>query len=123
MDKARKKELQQEYMNAKHPMGIFSIRCKLNNKCYIQTTPDLRGVMNGAYVRLAGGRHPNKELQKEWNEYGEDNFNVEILEQLQYDEKDEEKSDYSEELEVLQMIWEEKLQKENLEFYKKRLTE
>lgn len=122
MDKNRKKELQQQYMQAKHPMGVFIIRSKVNNKCHIQSTPDLRGVMNGAYVRLAGGRHPYKELQQEWNEYGAGNFEIEILEQLQYDEKDEEKSDYSEELALLQMIWEEKLAGQNVEFYKKRIT-
>ncbi|EMS69331.1 GIY-YIG nuclease family protein [Ruminiclostridium cellobioparum] len=122
MEKARKKELQQQYMQAKHPMGVFIIRSKVNNKCYIQSTPDLRGVMNGAYVRLDGGRHPNKELQKEWNEFGAGSFEIEILEQLQYDEKDEEKSDYSEELTLLQMIWEEKLAGRNMEFYKKRIT-
>ncbi len=121
MDKSRKKELKQQYTEMKHPMGVFIIRCKLNNKCYIQATNDLRGVMNGAYARLAGGRHPNKELQKEWAEYGPDNFSAEILEQLKYDEKDPDKTDYSEELTLLQMIWEEKLIGEKLEFYQKRL--
>ncbi len=123
MDKTRKKELQQQYMNSKHPMGIFTVRCKANNNCYIQTTPDLKGVMNGAKVRLDGGRHPNKELQKEWNEFGADNFTIEILEQLQYDEKDEVKTDYSQELDILRMIWEEKLAAEGKKFYRKRLTE
>ena len=36
----------------KKPMGIFIIRSKVNNKCYIQTTQDLKGVMNSAVVRL-----------------------------------------------------------------------
>ncbi len=121
MDKTRKKELQKQYMNAKHPMGIFIVRCKANNKCYIQTTSDLRGVMNGAYVRLTGGRHPNRELQKEWDELGEENFTIEILEQLQYNENDDGKTDYSEELDILRMIWEEKLAAESKVLYKKSL--
>jgi hypothetical protein len=101
-------------------MGIFIIRSKVNNKCYIQATPDLRGVMNGAKVRLESGMHPYKELQKEWNEFGSENFTIDILENLEYD-KDEAKTDYSEELALLQMIWEEKLAKENIEFYAKRI--
>ena len=52
--------------------------------------------------------------------YGPDNFVIEILENLEYD-KDESKTDYSEELEVLQMIWEEKLSRENMLFYKKKI--
>lgn len=36
-----------------------------------------------------------------------------ILENLEYD-KDESKTDYTEELALLQMIWEEKLAKENI---------
>jgi hypothetical protein len=122
MDKSRKKELQQQYTEMKHPMGVFIIRCKLNNKYYIQSTPDLRGVMNGAYVRLDGGRHPYKELQKEWSEFGRENFSVEILEQLPYDEKDPDKSDYSEELALLEMIWDEKSKAQDWEAYQKRLV-
>ncbi len=122
MDKARKKELQQEYANTKQPMGVFIVRGKSNNKCYIQATPDLKGVMNGTYVRLLNSRHPNRELQKEWNELGEESFVIEILEQLPYDEKDQEKEDYSQELALLQIIWEEKLAGEDKIFYMKRLT-
>ena len=116
----RKKELKEQYKLMKPLMGIFIIRCKLNNKCHIQIANDFRGVMNGARVRLAGGMHPNRELQKEWTQYGAGSFIIEILENLEYD-KDESKTDYSEELALLQMIWEEKLAKENMEFYKKRI--
>ncbi|MGE5415435.1 MAG: GIY-YIG nuclease family protein [Acidobacteriota bacterium] len=116
MDK--KRELKQQYKQMKHPMGIFIVRCKLNNKCYLQTTQDLRGVMNGALARLHSGFHPFVELQKEWTEFGADNFTMEILEQLEYDDS---KIDYTDDLELLQMMWEEKLAKENMEFYKKRI--
>ena len=116
----RKKELKEQYKQMRPPMGVFIIRSKVNNKCYIQTANDFRGVMNGARVRLAAGMHPNRELQKEWNEFGAENFSIEILEELEYD-KDESKTDYNEDLALLQMLWEEKLTKENLEFYKKRI--
>lgn len=120
MDKTRKKELTEQYKQMKKPMGVFIIRCNKNNKCYIQATADLKGVMNGAFVRLQGKFHPYKELQKEWNEYGADNFTMEILEQLKYDD-DEAKTDYSEELELLRMIWEEKLSRQGLVLYKKHV--
>lgn len=116
----RKKELKMQYKLAKPEMGIFAIRSKVNNKCYIQATQDLRGVINGAKARLGGGMHPNRELQKEWTDFGAESFTIEILENLQYD-KDESKTDYAEELTLLQMIWEEKLAKANIELYKKRI--
>lgn len=120
MDKARKKELTDQYKRSKPQMGVFIIRCNGSNKCYIQSTKDLRGMMNGAEVRLAAGMHPNRELQKEWNSLGAANFTIEILETLEYDQ-DETKTDYSEELALIQVIWEEKLAKEKMEFYKKRI--
>ncbi|MEA4847752.1 MAG: GIY-YIG nuclease family protein [Clostridiaceae bacterium] len=116
----RKKELKLQYKQTKPEMGIFIIRSKVKNKCYIEATKDLRGRINGAKVRLDAGMHPNKELQKEWSGSGSENFTVEILENLEYD-KDESKTDYTEELALLQMIWEEKLQKENMEFYRKSI--
>ena len=116
----RKKELKLQYKQTKPQMGIFIIRCKVNNKYYIQATQDLRGVINGAKARLGGNMHIYKELQKEWNEFGCENFTIEILEDLEYD-KDESKSDYTEELKLLEMIWEDKLAAENMQLYKKRI--
>lgn len=114
----RKRELKLQYKQMKPPMGIFIIRSKVNNKCYIQTARDFRSAINGTKVRLASGMHPNRELQKEWNDFGAENFMIEILQNLEYDEL---RIDYTEDLALMQMIWEEKLAKENMEFYKKRI--
>lgn len=116
----RRKELKLKYRQMKPEMGIFIIRSKINNKYFLRATGDLRGVINGTTARLKGGSHPNGELQKEWNEFGSENFIIETLEKLEYD-RDESKTDYSEELELMQMIWEEKLAGENLVSYKKKV--
>lgn len=121
MDKSRKKELIAQYKQMRPQMGVFIIRSKANKKCYLQATQDLRGVINGAKARLEGGFHPNRELQKEWKEYGKEQFIIEILENLEYDKDDEAKTDYKEELALLQMIWEEKLAGQGMELYKKRI--
>lgn len=118
MDRQRKKELQQQYKQMRPQMGIFIIRSQVSNKCYIEATQDLKGTMNGAQFKLETGSHPNRELQKEWNEFGLEKFSVEILETLEYD-KDESKTDYKEDLALLKMIWEENLAKENMVLYKK----
>jgi hypothetical protein len=114
----RKNELKQQYKILKPEMGIFIIRSKTNNKYYLHSTNNLKGVMNGDLFKLSAGGHRIRELQKEWKEAGEENFIVEILEKLDYQE-DENKTDYSQELELLEMIWEEKLAKENCVLYKK----
>jgi len=49
-----------------------------------------------------------------------DHFNLEVLETLSYD-GDESRTDYTEELALLQMIWEENLAGEGMEFYRKRV--
>ena len=47
-------------------------------------------------------------MQRDWKQYGEEAFEFKVLEYLKYDEKDD-KSDYGEELEILKMMWLEKL--------------
>lgn len=90
----------------------------MNNRCYIEATQNLKGAINGAKFKLDAGVHPNRELQREWKEFGEDQFIIEILENLEYEE-DDSRTDYKEDLALLQMIWEERLSKEGREFYKK----
>ncbi|KJS83827.1 MAG: hypothetical protein JM58_11900 [Peptococcaceae bacterium BICA1-8] len=114
----RKKELKAQYKEMRPEMGIFIIRSEVNKKCYIETTQNLRGTLNRTKFQLGANSYPNRELQKEWNDFGAENFTIEILENLEYD-KDESKTDYTEDLALLQMMWEEKLLKQKLEFYKK----
>lgn len=112
----RKKQLKQQYQEMKPDMGIMAVRSKCSNKCFLQTTQNLRGTINSTRFKLEAGIHPNRELQQDWNKFGEDCFFIEILEQLEYDQ-DETKTDYTEELAILQMVWEEKLMKQKMEFY------
>lgn len=114
----RKKELKEQYRQMKPQMGVFIIRSHAGNKCFIEGTQNLKSRINATRFKLAAGAHPNRELQKEWKDFGEENFTIEILENLPYD-KDESKTDYTEDLALLQMLWEEKLSQQCLKFYKK----
>jgi hypothetical protein len=120
MDKARKKELKEQYKVMKPDMGVFMISSRVTKKCHIQATKDLKGVINGSRAKLQAGVHPNLELRQEWKELGSENFTIEILEHLDYQE-DKEQADYSDELAILQMEWEEKLLKDGWQLYKKRI--
>ena len=89
-------------------MGIFQVKSKVSNKILLDTSQNLKGYINRTRFQLNAGSHPNVELQREWKEEGEDSFIIEILEILEYD-KDESKTDYKEELEVMKYVWKEKL--------------
>jgi hypothetical protein len=117
----KSKELKRQYKMTRPDMGIFKISAEGTGKVYLQTTQDLRGTMNGAIVRLNGGMHPWRELQQDWTALGAERFKMEILERLPYDEKDEMKTDYSEDLKILEMLWVDKLKAEGLTLYQKRI--
>ncbi|NLP36613.1 MAG: GIY-YIG nuclease family protein [Firmicutes bacterium] len=112
----RRKELKAMYKQMKPEMGLFLLQSKTTQKCYLEGTQDLKGSINSAKFKLNFGNHPKKELQQDWKKYGEADFTIEVLETLQYD-KDETKTDYSEELAILKFLWEEKLQQKGLTFY------
>lgn len=116
LDKQRKKELQQQYKQMKPDMGIFVVRNKQTGKSHLVTSQNLKGKMNSVRFQLNFGNYPKRELQRDWTTLGEDRFEMEILEKLKYD-KDESKTDYSEELDILQMMWEEKMAKEGTALY------
>lgn len=104
----RKKTLKQQYIQVKPQMGILGIKSKSSGKCYIESAHNVKGIINSNSFKLNENMHRSKELQSEWNEMGEENFSIEILEVLEYD-KDGLKTDYSEELALLKQLWEEKL--------------
>jgi hypothetical protein len=104
----RRRELKLQYRETRREMGIFVIRSKANGKCFVEATQDLRSRINSTRFKLGAGVHPHRELQTEWSGLGEDNFSFEVLETMAYD-KDEAKTDYSEDLAVLQSFWQAEL--------------
>lgn len=104
----RKKELKRQYLQMKPAMGVFTISNMVTGEVYLEATKDLKSRMNSTPFKLNAGSHPNRPLQRQWREYGEGNFKMEVLDTLEYDE-DDDKRDYSDDLEVLRTIWEERL--------------
>ncbi len=116
----RKKELKEQYKQMKTEMGIFVVKNKSKNKYLLVTTHNLKGMMNRVRFQLKSGGHPNMELQKDWKESGAENIKIEILEILEYD-KDESKTDYTEELNIMEIMWQDKMSQNNMESYKVRI--
>ena len=59
--------------------GVYCIRCKVNNKAYIGSSVDIKKRWNDHKGALRRGKHPNKQLQEDYNKYGADNFLYTIL--------------------------------------------
>ena len=77
-----KKEIKEEYKLMKHPSGVFQIKNLINNKIFISSSTELDTVWNSQKFKLNLGIHPNKNLQSDWKESGEDNFKYEIISEL-----------------------------------------
>jgi hypothetical protein len=59
--------------------GVFQIRNKINNKIFIGSCRNVKSL-NGIKFQLNNGSYTNISLQKEWSEFGENEFEFEILE-------------------------------------------
>lgn len=58
---------------------IYMIKCKPNNKVYIGKTSNPRQRLKEHATGLRAKRHPNKELQEDYNKYGDENFFMQVL--------------------------------------------
>lgn len=58
---------------------IYEIRNLINNKVYIGSTSNLMYRRNSHLNLLRKNSHYNPLLQRAWNKYGEDNFQMDIL--------------------------------------------
>lgn len=71
----------------KKEKGIYSIHCIENNKYYIgQTIDSLENRWWSSKSSLKGGYYHLYDLQEDWNKYGENAFEFEIVHILKEDE-------------------------------------
>ena len=103
-----RKEINREYKERVKPSGVFQIKNMANAKVLLGSSLNLEGSLNKHRFMLRINSHPNKELQKDWNELGLDQFTFEILETVPI--KDDPNFNLKDELTLLEEIWLEKLQ-------------
>lgn len=103
----RRAELRQLYKDEKIQAGVYQIKNTVNQKVLVLSTTNLKTI-NGKKFSLEMGSFINKELQKEWKEFGEEAFVFEVLEVLKT-EKDEH-IDVKDALKKLEQKWLDKLQ-------------
>jgi hypothetical protein len=102
----QRKQLLEQYKEIKIEAGVYQIKNTVNNKVFIDVTPDLRSL-NGKTFTLVMGTHVNKLLQNDWNEFGQEAFVVEALEVLKPSEN--QYVELKDELKKLKDIWLKKL--------------
>lgn len=78
---------------SKDMIGIYEIYNKINNKRYIGQSTHLRVRLLKHLNFLRKNKHQNKHLQTSWNKYGEDKFEIHILELCAVEDLDK-KEDY-----------------------------
>jgi len=98
-------------------MGVYQIKNKRNGKLLIGSTKNLLGKINSHRFQLKNNLHTNKEMQKEFNEIGEEGFSFDILDHLE--PREDLNYDYTEELKTLEAMWLEKLRPFNEKGYNK----
>lgn len=59
--------------------GIYCIKNRINNKCYIGQSVDLNRRKHVHFYMLRKNRHPNAHLQAAFNRYAEDSFYFTVL--------------------------------------------
>jgi len=105
MDKAAAKL---EYKLSHRPMGVFEIRNTANGKVFVDSSLNIPGKINRHKFQLNAGAHPSKELQRDWNDLGENCFEFETLEDVL--PRPDSNYDYAADIETLEDLWLEKLE-------------
>ncbi|MBL0331358.1 MAG: GIY-YIG nuclease family protein [Chlorobi bacterium] len=98
-----KKEIKEEYRTKKFKIGVFQIRNVVNGKVDIDGSIDLEAIWNRKRMELNFGNHRNDYLQKEWKEFGEDNFKYEVLSEIKQTEG--ENIDFKNEVKLLAQLY------------------
>ena len=63
--------------------GIYKIINKINGKYYVGSSRDIYGKRGRWYkhkIELTKNRHYNPHLQRAWNKYGENHFELQVIE-------------------------------------------
>jgi hypothetical protein len=113
-----KKKLKEEYKTVVQPKGIFALRNTENGKVFLGSSLNLKNKDLTLKMSLNNGNHFNFALQEDWNKCGEDAFIYEVLETLEL--KDDTTYNYSEDLEILEMLWVDKFRPLSEKTYNKK---
>lgn len=110
-----RKDLIRQYKETQQPAGIYRVRNNRAKKSLIGPSRNLPGMLNRQLFQLKNGSHPDRELQKDWNDLGPVAFTIDILDELE--QSDDPVRDVAADLDALQLMWLEKLEAAGELFY------
>jgi hypothetical protein len=87
MDKAKRKQLTAEYQERERSMGVYQIKNNANGKIFVGGSTNLDALWGKEQFVLNMDTHSNQELQKEWKQFGGENFSFLILETVKLEQK------------------------------------
>ena len=97
-----KKQLKEVYKETPIEAGVFTLTNKRNGKVFVGSFNNLKRL-NGFQFMLKTNTHNNKALQADYNTFGVDAFDIEVVEYLK--KKEEGYFDAKKELEKLEDKW------------------
>jgi group I intron endonuclease len=103
-----RKEAIRAYKEAPRPAGVFQIKNLVSGKVYLGSSLNLNGPINRAKFELKNRMNRIEQLQKDYDELGDEKFSFDILEVVT--PKDDPDFNLEDELTLLEEIWIEKLQ-------------
>ena len=98
-----KKKLKEQFKTMIPEKGVFIFKNKVNGKVFLGSSLNLKNKDISIKLMLKNGNHFNSDLQNDWNMFGEESFEYEILEKLEL--KDNPDYDYKDDLSILEMIY------------------
>ena len=101
-------ESKRAYKETEKQAGVYQVKNTANGKVLLGGTMNLHGPLNRHRFTLKIGSHLNKELQREWNEFGEAAFVFEVLEVIK--KRDDPDFSLEDELSARERQWVEKVQ-------------
>jgi hypothetical protein len=104
-----------EYKETPRLAGVYRVRNATTGKSLVGSSANLPGILNRQRFQLESGLHPDRELQRDWNELGADAFEFETMDRLE--PKKEPGYDPTEDLRVLKEMWIEKLAAAGVSLY------
>lgn len=103
-----RREAVREYKKTIQPMGVVQVRNLSDNRVFLMASANTPGTINSIRFQLRMGNFlPSPGLAKDWEELGEKNFVIEVLDELK--PIDDPGHDHRDDLKELEAMWLEKL--------------
>lgn len=108
MDRERKKQLTEFYLEKKKIGGIIGVRNTVTGKTLLISTHDIDGYMNRFSFSLSTNTPIHAKLASDWVQYGADRFVCEILESIEK-KKDQTDREFTDDISELLDMQKEKM--------------